>query len=157
MRPRRWAQHRDNRSTARSSHAPVDRHDGAAGHLIVGRGEEQDRLRKKLKDDKDRLTPEEREAAEKQLKDLEKEEKEKKEEQDRLRKKLRDMGDKLNAVEKKKAEDELERLTAAGAAADAEAMEHAAIGAQRVDTGPLTVEEAAEAIAAQTGWPPSVD
>jgi hypothetical protein len=42
---------------------------------------------------------------------------------------------------------------AAGAAADAEALERAAIGALRIDTDRLTVEEAADVIAARTGWP----
>jgi adenylylsulfate kinase-like enzyme len=42
---------------------------------------------------------------------------------------------------------------AASAAADAEALDHAAIGALRIDTERLTVEEAADVIAARTGWP----
>jgi len=42
---------------------------------------------------------------------------------------------------------------AASAAADAEALEHAMIGALRIDTGRLSVAEAADVIAARTGWP----
>jgi hypothetical protein len=42
---------------------------------------------------------------------------------------------------------------AASAAADAEALEHAEIGALRIDTGRLSVAEAADVIAARTGWP----
>lgn len=42
---------------------------------------------------------------------------------------------------------------AASAAADAEALEHAVIGALRIDTDRLTVAEAVDAIAARTGWP----
>lgn len=45
-------------------------------------------------------------------------------------------------------------LRAAGrAAADADALEHAVTGAVRIDTGRLTVEAAADVIAARTGWP----
>jgi adenylylsulfate kinase-like enzyme len=39
------------------------------------------------------------------------------------------------------------------AAADADALERAAVGAVRVDTEGRTVEEAADAIVARTGWP----
>ena len=46
---------------------------------------------------------------------------------------------------------------AASAAADAEALEHAVIGALRIDTDRLTVEEAADVIAALTGWPKRAD
>jgi adenylylsulfate kinase-like enzyme len=42
---------------------------------------------------------------------------------------------------------------AAGAAADAEGLEHAVTGALRVDTDGLTVEETADLIAARTRWP----
>jgi hypothetical protein len=42
---------------------------------------------------------------------------------------------------------------AATAAADAEALEHAVIGAPRVDSDGLTVEETADLIAARTRWP----
>jgi len=42
---------------------------------------------------------------------------------------------------------------AATAAADAEALEHAVIGALRVDSDGLTVEETADLIAARTRWP----
>jgi adenylylsulfate kinase-like enzyme len=42
---------------------------------------------------------------------------------------------------------------AASAAAGAEALEHAVIGALRIDTDGLTVEEGADLIAARTGWP----
>jgi hypothetical protein len=42
---------------------------------------------------------------------------------------------------------------AASAAAGAEALEHAVIGGLRIDTDSLTVEEAADVVAAQTGWP----
>jgi hypothetical protein len=45
------------------------------------------------------------------------------------------------------------RRAAASAAADAEALEHAAIGAAGIDTGRLTIEQAADVIAARTGWP----
>ena len=43
------------------------------------------------------------------------------------------------------------RVTAR-AAADADALEHAMTGALRIDTDRLTVAEAAEVIAARTGW-----
>jgi hypothetical protein len=46
---------------------------------------------------------------------------------------------------------------AASAAAAAEALEHAAIGALRIDTDGLTVEAAADVIAARTGWPKPAD
>jgi hypothetical protein len=42
---------------------------------------------------------------------------------------------------------------AASAAADAEALEYAAIAALRIDTDRFTVEQAADVIAARTGWP----
>ena len=42
---------------------------------------------------------------------------------------------------------------AAGAAADAEALEHAVTGALRIDTGTLSVAQAADTITARTGWP----
>lgn len=42
---------------------------------------------------------------------------------------------------------------AASAAADAEALEHTVTGALRIDTDRLSVAEAADAIAARTGWP----
>jgi hypothetical protein len=42
---------------------------------------------------------------------------------------------------------------AASAAADAEALEHALHGALRIDTDRLSVADAADAIATQTGWP----
>ena len=42
---------------------------------------------------------------------------------------------------------------AASAAADAEALEDAVTGALRIDTGRLSVAEAADAITARTGWP----
>ena len=42
---------------------------------------------------------------------------------------------------------------AARASADADALDQAMAGAARIDTTTLTVEEAATAIAAQTGWP----
>ena len=40
------------------------------------------------------------------------------------------------------------------AAADADALERAAVGTVRVDTDGRTVEEAADVVAARTGWPP---
>lgn len=46
---------------------------------------------------------------------------------------------------------------AASAAADAEALEHAVTVALRIDTDRFTVEEAADVIAAQTGWPKPAD
>ena len=46
---------------------------------------------------------------------------------------------------------------AASAAADAEALEHAVIGALRIDTDRLPVEGAADVIAALTGWPKRAD
>jgi hypothetical protein len=42
---------------------------------------------------------------------------------------------------------------AASAAADGEALEHAVTGALRIDTDRLSVAEAADVIAARTGWP----
>jgi hypothetical protein len=44
------------------------------------------------------------------------------------------------------------RRIAGQAAADADALERAAIGALRIDTDGRTVEEAADLIIAQTGW-----
>jgi hypothetical protein len=42
---------------------------------------------------------------------------------------------------------------AVGAAAAAEALEHALTGALRIDTDGLSVAAAADVIAARTGWP----
>jgi hypothetical protein len=71
---------------------------------------ERDRLRKKLKDDKEKLTPEQRKQAEDDLERLERERKKQEEEQDRLRKKLKDKDKELTPEERKQAEDDLERL-----------------------------------------------
>ena len=46
---------------------------------------------------------------------------------------------------------------AASAAADAETLEHAVIAALRIDTDRLTVEDAADVIAARAGWPRPAD